>query len=304
MLFNKKNIKKYSALIISGIITLGVTGCGSNTENPPESKQENIDYSNVDPLEIIQNASNVMTNLESLDVLVDVDIQMSMMGTLIDSLTTTSVNAFLSPAKMNLKVKSDNSGTVQNAHMYVSETDDEILTFIDTDEEWIVQGISKEDLHSLQPQNQVVDIIDNINEAVIIDAYENNDGVKVYSIDAVLSQEDMLTVAEANGTLATAEMLGVEWESILEMLGDLDESSVNLVIGENGYIYGYTVDMSIMLEKVIGSSLELALGVTIDDLNMMGMGITIEKVIVEIECSNFNNVADFQIPEDILVLAE
>lgn len=297
----KINMKINMKTIFAGIVmaTIALSGCGGDNVETSTSNGVIIDSENFPAvLDLINKAQTTMSSLDSVKSIIDVEIDMEMMGQSMLTQTKTNIATFTNPTKMDLSIDITSADGQQSAQMYIEEIDNEISSYIEDGGEWIQQIIPREDLMSLQANLQAVEILPNIIDPFIIEGVEE-DGLKIYTIEGFLDHNSMLLVAELNGTTATAEMLGMSAEDVEGIISTMDNTEVILAIDENGYIHAYYVDMFTMLQGIMSISMEQLFGMPMSEMDEMGMGLIVNKASVSTRMSEFNEVSDFTIPEEV-----
>lgn len=303
----KKNTKKFKNIATTLLLcTAFLGGCGSNSENetttapsPVETELSSITVDNVEDL--LSHATQTMNNLESISSVLDVEINMSMMGQQMLSQTITTANNFLDPTKLHLSMDIITADAKQNVEMYVEEENDSINTYLlSTNDEWIYEAIPEENLTSLLAHKQATDILTTLQNPYISDEFEDENGVTKYTVIGELDYNSMIDVAIANGTLATAEMLGMSIEDLENIVKSMDNLEVALTIGSNGLVYEYKVDMYLMLQGLMDVAMEKTFGIDVNssdfDDSDLDLRISVSKAYMKITTSNFNNVEDFNVP--------
>lgn len=303
----KKNTKKFKNITTTLLLcTAFLSGCGSSSEDekttapsPVETELSSITVDNVENL--LSHATQTMNNLDSISSVLDVEINMAMMGQQMLSQTITTANNFLDPTKLHLSMDIITADAKQNIEMYVEEENDSINTYLlSTNDEWIYEAIPEENLTSLLAHKQATDILTTLQNPYISDEFEDENGVTKYTVIGELDYNSMIDVAIANGTLATAEMLGMSIEDLENIVKSMDNLEVALTIGSNGLVYEYKVDMYLMLQGLMDVAMEKTFGIDVNssdfDDSDLDLRISVSKAYMKITTSNFNNVEDFNVP--------
>lgn len=296
----KKNIKKIG---MSLLCTAILTGCGESSDSskkdvvvsPMELSYEKTVFEDAEKL--IDYALNKMDNLDSLSSTLDVEMNMSMMGQEMLTQTITTANNFLNPAKLQLSMDIITHEGVQNLEMYVEENRKSIDTYLlSTNNEWSYEAITDEDLISLLAHKQVTEILPKLNNSYIDSKKTDDNGIKKYTIKGFLDFDAMMHVAILNGTLATAEMLGMTEVDLMEVIEPMENLEIYVIIGDNGLIYEYGIDMYSMLQGLMDMAMEKSFGIPANELAELDMNVVVNKSLVKISMYNYNNVDEFEIP--------
>ena len=97
-----------------------------------------------------------------------------------------------------------------------------------------------------------------------------------------------------SGLTASAQSMGISEEMMAEMYNEIKDLPVSLWIDGEGYVRKYEMDMTEMMQKIMGESMK-AMGASEEDLP-----VKIEKTAITMVCSAFNEVEEIEIPAEAL----
>lgn len=292
----KKNKFIALAMIIS---TIGLVGCQNDSSNDGSAGIVEIVDNLPDAQMLVHKATDTMTSLDSVSSNLEVEVKMIMWGEPLDTTTIIKSESFENPVKAKLQMEATSQvegGEMTVMDMYVEDVDGIVNTHLNSENEWHTQkNINKEDLVALLPHKQAIDILPTMFDITLERGFIEND-IRKFEVVGSLDYPAMYRAADANGTIATAEMMGMSSEEFRLAIENIDNTEARFIIDEDGFIYSYSIDMSEMLEVVMNT--EEIFGMVKSELDAMGMSIGIEEAIVNIDMYDFNNVSDFDIPSE------
>lgn len=130
-----------------------------------------------------------------------------------------------------------------------------------------------------------------------ISGTEDVNGVSTSCVSGVLTGEAMKESVEKSGMLTTASSLGLTEEQMNKALEEMGELPISLWIGEDGYVYRYEMDMTLMMQGIFDAMQEAySDGGVVDETQRLFM----KKALVTMTADSYNAATDFEIPAEAL----
>ena len=302
--------KKFLTLILAVMLT--VTACGGkDTSTSAESKEAQTEESAVssegeeaeeadEPEEVdaltaaMENMSSV-TNMEGQMVMeMDIEIAADGQSQSIASVITMDMTVFDDPMKLKVEANADmgEEGSVQQT-IYGEVTEDGTATiYIYDGEEWYSQVVGVADMMQYDAGSSMISLIDN-ESMYKLDGMEKVNGASAFKYACVTSGEEAKQQILSTGALDSFASLGFDLNQLETNWGDIGELTEYVWIDKASlYPVKYEVDMTRIMDALV-SSMIASLGEQAEGLEM-----SVSKMKVSMTCSNFNNAADFTIPEE------
>ena len=302
--------KKFLTLALAVMLT--VTACGGkDTSTSAESKEAQTEESAVssegeeaeeadEPEEVdaltaaMENMSSV-TNMEGQMVMeMDIEIAADGQSQSIASVITMDMTVFDDPLKLKVEANADmgEEGSVQQT-IYGEVTEDGTATiYIYDGEEWYSQVVGVADMMQYDAGSSMISLIDN-ESMYKLDGMEKVNGASAFKYACVTSGEEAKQQILSTGALDSFASLGFDLNQLETNWGDIGELTEYVWIDKASlYPVKYEVDMTRIMDALV-SSMIASLGEQAEGLEM-----SVSKMKVSMTCSNFNNAADFTIPEE------
>ncbi len=299
--------KKFLTLILAVMLT--VTACGGkDTSTSAESKEAQTEESAVssegeeadEPEEVdaltaaMENMSSV-TNMEGQMVMeMDMEIAADGQSQPIVSVITMNMTVFDDPMKLKVEMNADmgEEGSVQES-IYGEVTEDGTATiYIFDGEEWYSQVVGVADMMQYDAGNSMISLIDN-ESMYKLEGMEKVNGASAFKYSCVTSGEEAKQQILSTGALDSLASLGFDLNQLENLWGDIGELTEYVWIDKASlYPVKYEVDMTQIMDALM-SSMIASLGEQAEGLEM-----GVSKMKISMTCSNFNNAADFTIPEE------
>ena len=305
--------KKFLTLILAVMLT--VTACGGkDTSTSAESKEAQTEESAVssegeeaeeaeeadEPEEVdaltaaMENMSSV-TNMEGQMVMeMDIEIAADGQSQSIASVITMDMTVFDDPMKLKVEANADmgEEGSVQQT-IYGEVTEDGTATiYIYDGEEWYSQVVGVADMMQYDAGSSMISLIDN-ESMYKLEGMEKVNGASAFKYVCVTSGEEAKQQILSTGALDSFASLGFDLNQLETNWGDIGELTEYVWIDKASlYPVKYEVDMTRIMDALM-SSMIASLGEQAEGLEM-----GVSKMKVSMTCSNFNNAADFTIPEE------
>lgn len=271
--------KRAAALALGTVLAVSMTACGSGTE-----KQDSADK--------IQAALEKINAVKSMDATMQMTMNMSVMGQSVETDTTMNMSCFNDP----VKVKADmtmNMGTLGSVSMsiYADATDGDYTIYMFDGTNWTTQAADISQLEQYDAQ-QSMDLYLGSGAEYTHEGTEDINGSTADKYSGVIrgdAMEEVLKSSGATSSLETSLGGGVDLEDLYSDLGDMP---ITVWIDQaTGYPVRYYMDMTAVMQTMMTKALSGVEG---------GESLTMDKVEITMDCFNFDNVADFEIPAEAL----
>lgn len=299
--------KKFLTLALAVMLT--VTACGGkDTSTSAENKEAQTEENAVSfegeaadapeqvgaLTEAIENMSSV-TNMEGQMVMeMDMEITADGQSQLIASVITMNMTVFDDPMKLKVEVNADmgEEGSVQQS-IYGEVTEDgTAIIYIYDGEEWDSQVVGIADMMQYDAGNSMISLIDN-ESMYKLEGMEKVNGASAFKYSCATSGEELKQYILSTGALDSLASLGFDLNQLENLWGDIGELKEYVWIDKASlYPVKYEADMTQIMDSLM-SSMIASLGEQAEGLEM-----GFSKMKVSMTCSNFNNAADFTIPEE------
>lgn len=282
--------------MIAMVLMMGLSGCGgSGNSNSNTASPSNESTKLPDVNDLIASVQTNMDKINSMRSEAVIDMAMSSGGEVINTYNTTYLDAFFSPVKMQMFVDVDMGDEESVAlEMYVLQDDSgEISTHMSMGDEWLSIPVSQEELDNMVPYNMIFDILNGLQDAKVTGDLTDDTDILKYIVEGNLSSQAMLNLAEFNGILNSILAFGITEDEMMVVANAIENMDVSLLIGEDGMVYEYEVDMQELVQGLMNLT-GMAMGLTAEQSEAM---MKIEKTIAILRNYDFNEVEDFDIPD-------
>ena len=166
---------------------------------------------------------------------------------------------------------------------------------------WTSQTATVNMLEQYDAQQSVNLYLDSGAEYISVGTEEIN-GMITDKYTGVIRGEAMEEVLKASGATTNLESSLGGMVDVSDFYSDLGDMSITVWIDqESGYPVRYFMDMTDVMQSIMGKALNAAMGSVegAEGVDVSGM-MTVDKVEVIMDCTNYNNAADFEIPAEAL----
>ncbi len=307
--------RRFLALFLTAAMALSVAACGSDkggkadapaassTEAEKEteeeaglSKEEEAPEAqeDIDPMEEAMKNMESVTSME-MKMVMDMDMKVSAQGEeqVVESSTVMNMAWMNDPVKVKAEVIAEAAGQSSEMSVYGEmEEDGTYMMYIYDGTSWTSQAVGKADLGEFDArENMMASIGDG--SAYTAEGMEQIDGGNAYKYSYVMTGDEMKEAMLSSGALDSVSSLGLDSSQIDGMLDGLGEITTYVWIDEATlYPVKYQMDMTEAMNQLLVNMVE-ALGEQAEGISM-----NVPKLDMSMTCSNFNNVADFSIPEE------
>ena len=291
---------------------LTVTACGGkDTSTSAESKEAQKEESaassegeeaeeadepeEVDVLTAAMENMSAAANMEGHMVMeMDMEVTADGQSQSIASVITMDMTVFDDPMKLKVEANADmgEEGSVQQT-IYGEVTEDGTATiYIYDGEEWYSQVVGVADMMQYDAGSSMISLIDN-ESMYKLEGIEKVNGASAFKYSCVTSGEEAKQQILSTGALDSLASLGFDLKQLETLWGDIGELTEYVWIDKASlYPVKYEVDMTQIMDALM-SSMITSLGEQAEGLEM-----GVSKMKISMTCSNFNNAADFTIPEE------
>lgn len=311
--------KKILMLALAAMLTLSATACGSGkdtstsaesneaqteenasdsegeTEEGEEAEEETAAPEEVDALSAALENTSSVTNMEG-QMIVEMDMEVTADGQSqsMESVTTMDMTFFADPMKIKMEMNADmgEAGSIQQS-IYGEVAEDGTATmYVYDGANWQSQVVGIADMMQYDASSSMLSLI-NDESTYTLEGMEKVDGVNAYKYASVVSGEEAKQQILSSGALDSLAAFGLDWnqlDALLDNVGDFTEYV--WIDTANLYPIKYECDMTQIMNTLMASMIE-SLGEQAEGLEM-----GVSKMKISMTCSNFNNAADFTIPEE------
>ena len=275
-----KSGKRIAALALGAALTLSMTACGGGTANKEDATAK------------IRAASEKVNAVESMEATMVMEMDMTAMGQKVETDTTMDMVCFNDPMKMKADMTMD-MGSLGSVSMSIfAEADgDTYNMYLYDGNTWTSQTATVNMLEQYDAQQSVNLYLDSGAEYISVGTEEIN-GVTADKYTGVIRGEAMEEVLKASGATTNLESSLGGMVDVSELYSGLGDMPITVWIDpESGYPVRYFMDMTDVMQSMMSKAMSGIEG---------GDTLTIDKVEVTMDCSNYNNATDFEIPAEAL----
>lgn len=319
--------KRFLVLTLAIMMTLSVTACGgkdtstsaessevqtqeeeaSSEEEAPaetdeakedaggEAEQETEAPEETDAFAAALENMKSVTNLEG-QMLMEMNMEVSADGQTqsVESVTTMDMAFFSDPRKIKVEMNVDlgEAGSVQQS-IYGEVAEDGTATLYQYDgTSWHSQQAGVADMAQYDAGSSMLSFIDD-GSVYTLEGMEEVNGANAYKYACVTSGEDAKQQLLAAGALDSLTSLGMDMNQLEGLMDDIGELTEYVWIDEASlYPVKYETDMTQIMDTLMNGIVE-SMGEQAEGLTM-----STTKMKLSMTCFNFNNAADFTIPEE------
>lgn len=269
--------KKLCSVFLAVFLLFSIAACGGQGVSPEEA---------------VKTAKENMQALTSLESEKVVDMSINIGEQALNLKTTTDVTTFTDPMKLKIALTMDMGegfGGPQTSEIYADEIDGTINVYMNIMDAWYKQAIAIEQLTQYDTKKSVATYLNTITSLKQV-ATEQVNGASATKYDGVITGAKMKEAVEATGVLENLQAMLAGLNMDVQTLYDgLRDISISVWIDEQGYPVKCEMDMTNMGQDLMAKLMQ-ASGAT--------EGITIGKMTLSFVNKNFNQAAEFEIPEE------
>lgn len=272
--------KRAAALALGAALVLSMTACGNGTANKEDATEK------------IRAATEKVNAAESMEATMVMEMDMSAMGQSVQTDTTMEMVCFNDPMKMKADMTMD-MGALGSVSMsiFAQADGDTYHMYLYDGNTWTSQTAAVNMLEQYDAQQSVNLYLDSGAEYISVGTEEIN-GVTTDKYTGVIRGEAMEEVLKASGATTNLESSLGGMVDVSNLYSDLGDMPITVWIDqESGYPVRYYMDMTKVMQSMMSKALSGIEG---------GDTLTVDKVEVIMDCTNYNNAADFEIPAEAL----
>lgn len=285
-----KAMKRIGALLCVGALVFGLAAC-----NKPAAGGNAAD--------ILAAASQKVSDAKSMEATMTMDMSMSMTAAGqtqdVDMSSTMEMVMFNDPMKLKIDGTVSTMGMEMPLNMYGIEKDGEFTLYSNQTGTWTAQTLEAAALAQYDPQANLNLYLSN-GESFKAGAEEDINGVKAIKYTGVIKGDSLEEAMRASGAMANLDQfaaMGMELD-FDALLSDMGDMAISVWVDADGFPVRYEMDMAGMMNalytKLMEQLADQAGGVDI------GYEMTVSKMLVTMDCKNYDNATDFEIPEEVM----
>ena len=271
---------RVAAFALGTAMAVSLAACGGGTASKEDATEK------------IRAASEKVNAVESMEATMVMEMDMSAMGQKVETDTTMDMVCFNDPMKMKADMTMDMGalGSVSMSIFAKAEGDTYEMYLYDGNT-WTSETATINMLEQYDAQESVNLYLESGAEYISVGTEEIN-GMTTDKYTGVIRGEAMEKVLKASGATANLESSLGGMVDVADLYSDLGDMPITVWIDqESGYPVRYFMDMTDVMQSMMGKALS---GIEGGDM------LTIDKVEVTMDCANYNNAADFEIPAEAL----
>lgn len=294
----KKNRRILAVLAALGL-TVSLTACGGGGNTASNSGGE----TKASAAETVAAAIEKLDGSKSVSMQMQQDMNMSIAysGQSQDMNMVTTMNMDLIQEPMKLKGTmtidvGEELGGSQNVELYMMEEDGATNLYMNAAGQWTKQAVDTTSMDQYDIKNTLDVYLDSASDFKE-EGSEQVGGADATKYTGTIKGDNVTKVMEESGMLDSMGQVGLSSEQISgdalkELMSDLGDMPMTVWVNADGYPVQYSMDMTQMLAGVMDKAMELAGAAN------QGIEISVSKAQVMISCSNFDGVADFELPAE------
>lgn len=287
-----KFYKKAIGYILAITMAVSMTACNSSTTEGETAA--------LTPEEIIQSAETKMQEVTSVESEMNMEIAMSMTGQNFNVKTNSIMSAFTEP----LKIKMDTTVDIaelgsNNVEMYIGQEDGKTMMYTNMMGSWTKQEIPEEQLTPYDTQQSMVRYLDSSTGLKEVGKEEVN-AEEATKYEGVIARDTLAETMKSVGATENLEALLAGTDMTSDQLYEgLSDVTVAIWINAEGYPVKYEMDMTEMMQGFMRKVIQTS-GLSEQEAEKLDVSTTKLSIINK----NFNNVTDFEIPEEAILATE
>lgn len=303
--------RRFLALFLTAALACSIAACGKDGGSEPAGDSPQTEESaeltaeeesaepaveeepEVDPMTAALENMNSVTSMETKMVteakmVISADGQEQSRG----SITVMDMALFSDPMKIKMEMTMETEG--ENVEMSIygeAEEDGTYMMYVYDGMNWQSQPVGVADLESFSARDSMASSIGD-GSLYKAEGMEQIDGANAYKYSYVMTGDEMKEAMFSYG-VGFARELGIDLNQLDSMLDGLGEITTYVWIDEATlYPVKYEMDMTEAMDALIVNMVE-----EMGEL-AAGKSINVPKAEIIMTCSNFNNVADFSVPDE------
>lgn len=271
--------KRTAAIALGILLAVSMTACGGTEEAAGD----------------IPTALEKINAIKSLDATMVMEMDMSIMDQTMETETTMNMSCFNDPMKLKADMTMDMGqlGSM-NMSMYAAMDGDNYTVYLYDGTAWTTQAADVSALQQYDAQESMNLYLESADDYTQ-DGTEEINGSTANKFTGVIRGDALEEVLAASGATSSLES-SVGDLDLADLYSDLGDLPVTVWVDqESGYPVRYAMDMTEMMQGIM----EKAMAASGSETDTSAM-VTMDKVTMVMDCFNFDNAADFEIPEEAL----
>ena len=277
------------AMVIVMMFSIAACGGGNSGGEGGETPQESTAPT---PEEVVKAAENNMREATSIESNMTMDMAMTSDGQTVNMKTNMNMISFTDPMKLKMDMTMDMGeqlGGTQTIQFYADETDGAMTMYMNMMGNWYKQNVPEEQLAQYDTKENLSTYLDSstgFTEA----GTEQVNGEDATKYDGVITGSQMNEVLKASGALDNLEpmLAGTDLDAST-IYEDLPDITMSIWINAEQYPVKYEMDMTAMMQGLMDKVMATA---------QQEQALTVDAMKISMTNKNFNNAADFEIPEE------
>ena len=272
--------KRIAAFALSAALALSLAACGSGTEKSTGD---------------IATALEKINAVKSLEATMVMEMDMSLMGQSMETETAMNMVCFNDPMKLKADMTMD-MGKLGSftMNMYAAMDGDNYTVYINDGSAWSSETVDMSYLQQYDAQESMNLYLES-GDDYTLDGTEEINGSTANKFTGVIRGDALEEVLAASGATSSLES-SVGDLDLSELYSDLGDMPITVWVDqESGYPVRYAMDMTELMQGIMEKSMAAAGG----EEDISGM-ITMDKMSLVMDCFNFDNATDFEIPAEAL----
>lgn len=272
--------KRTAAFALSAALALSLAACGSGTEKSTGD---------------IATALEKINAVKSLEATMVMEMDMSLMGQTMETETAMNMVCFNDPMKLKADMTMD-MGELGSftMNMYAAMDGDNYTVYMNDGSAWSSETVDMSYLQQYDAQESMNLYLES-GDDYTLDGTEEINGSTANKFTGVIRGDALEEVLAASGATSSLES-SVGDLDLSELYSDLGDLPITVWVDqESGYPVRYAMDMTELMQGIMEKSMAAAGG----EEDISGM-ITMDKMSLVMDCFNFDNAADFEIPAEAL----
>lgn len=279
--------RRTAALLLAAAMTVSLAACGNGA--------------NQDPTAAIQAALEKIDAVESMDAVMFMEMDMSVMGQSIEADTTMNMSCFNDPVKLKADMTM-NMGAMGSVSMsiYAQQDGEMCSTYLYDGTGWTVETMDLGDLQQYDAQESMSLYLE-CGEDFTLAGSEKINGSTADKYTGVIRGEALEKVLASSAATQSVESISGELD-LADLYSDLGDLPITVCVDrETGYPVRYYLVMTKMMQSILEKT--MAAAVESGEANLSGM-MTVDQLTITMDCYNFGNATEFTIPQEALEAAQ
>lgn len=267
------------------------------TETVSETRSDQV-VSDITGVNVADLYVQAMDHLENYDSLVGRNVMYyttTMLGQTMEEVILREFRIVNEPNQMHIDTITLMDGNRFDETTYYEAIDEVVNAYYDSySEKWYVQELEMQDFLSYQLSMLQNEVLKKAEYITYLSESEAEDGTVHYDIQAEISWETVLDMAEESGTLLSASMMGVTKDDLLEILRDKERMKMQIVIDENGFLQSCIIEMKTLMDEIM-------MAISGEGAEILA---TFDRAEIHIIVSEYNTLSEIEMSQEMRDTAE